>query len=169
MTQEQQFLAVGRIVGAHGVRGEVKVKSLTDFPERFVSGAQFFIENEAAPREIASVRPHKGMLLIRFVDVSTRNNAEALQKKHLFVPRDEAMPLGEDEYYEDELLGLQVETLAGEALGELIEIIWTGANDVYVVKGAQGEILIPAIADVVQKVDLASGVMQVSLLPGLRD
>jgi len=164
---QQQFLAVGRIVGAHGIRGEVKVKTLTDFPERFVAGAQFFIENEPQPRAIASVRPHKGMLLIRFDDVNNRNIAETLQKKYLFVPREEAMPLGKDEFYEDELLGLQVQTTAGEVLGELVEVMWTGANEVYVVKGPNGELLLPAIADVVQEVDLDAGVMHVVLLPGL--
>jgi 16S rRNA processing protein RimM len=167
MREQQTFLAVGRIVGAHGVRGEVKVKLLTDFPERFVAGAYFFIENEKQPREVVAVRPHKGLLLIRFAGIDNRNKTESLLKKYLFIPRDEAAPLGEDEYYEDELLGLQVETVAGQLLGELVEIIWTGANEVYVVKGAQGEILLPAIADVVQSVDLDNGIMRVTLLPGL--
>jgi len=161
------YLAVGRIVGVHGVRGEMKVKSLTDFPQRFAPGAQLFVEGETAQRQVVSARPHKGLLLIKLSGLPDRTSAELLKGKYLFVDRDDAMPLAEDEYYEDELVGLQVETVAGELLGELVEIMWTGANEVYIVRGPEREVLIPAIADVVQEVDIAAGKMRVKLLPGL--
>ena len=166
-TNLEAYLAVGRIIAPHGVRGEVKVRLMTDFPERFTPGAHLFIEGEARQRQVVSVRPHKGVLLIKFSEMNDRNVVESLRGKHLFIPRDEAMPLAEDEYYEDELLGLQVETMAGEHLGELVEVMWTAANEVYVVQGQQGELLLPAIADVVQEIDLEQGVMRVTLLPGL--
>ncbi len=168
MSREREaYMAVGRIVGAHGVRGEIKVKLLTDFPERFAPGSLLFLEEEGFQREVLSARPHKDMLLIKLSGLPDRTAVEPLRGKYLFILREEAMELDEDEYYEDELVGLVVETMEGDLLGELVEIIWTGANEVYVVQGPQGEVLIPAIAQVVQEVDLEEGVMRVSLLPGL--
>lgn len=167
--QKKAYLAVGHVMGAHGVRGEIKIKSLTDFPERFAPGARVFVEGETFQREIVSTRAHKGALLIKFAGLSDRNAVEALKGKYLLVARENAMPLDEDEYYEDELVGLRVESVEGEYLGILAEIIWTGANEVYIVRGDQGEVLIPAIADVVQEVDLDAGLMRVTLLPGLLD
>ncbi len=170
MTRKRDaFMAVGRIVGAHGIRGEIKVKQLTDFPERFAPGSLLYLEEEAFQREVIASRPHKGMFLVQLSGLSDRNAAERLRGKYLFIARDEAMALEEDEYYEDELIGLQVETMEGVILGELTEIIWTGANEVYIVQGPKGEVLIPAIAQVVQEVDLESGIMRVTLLPGLVD
>ncbi len=163
------YMAVGRIVGAHGVHGEIKVRILTDFPERFTPGALLYLENESFQREVVSARPHKGMLLIKLSGFQNRTAVEPLRGKHLFIAREEAMPLEEDEYYEDELVGLMVETVEGDLLGELMEVMWTGANEVYIVRGPRGEILIPAIAQVVQDVDLDQGIMRVALLPGLVD
>ena len=169
MAERESYLAVGRIIGAHGVRGEIKVRQLTDFPERFAVGALLFVEGEPFQREIVSSRPHKGVMLIKLSGMGDRNAVEILRGKYLFVAREEAMPLEEDEYYEDELVGLVVETTEGDLLGELVEIMWTGANEVYIVQGPRGEVLIPAIAEVVQEVDLETGVMRVRLLPGLVD
>ena len=168
MAGKESYLAVGRVIGVHGVRGEIKVKQLTDFPERFARGALLFVEGETSQREVVSARPHKGALLVRLSGLEDRNAAEILRGKYLFIAREDAMPLGEDEYYEDELIGLTVETMEGELLGELVEIMWTGANEVYIVQGPQGETLLPAIADVVQEVDVDAGIMRVTLLPGLR-
>ncbi len=168
MVGKESYLAVGRVIGVHGVRGEIKVKQLTDFPERFARGALLFVEGETSQREVVSARPHKGALLVRLSGLEDRNAAEILRGKYLFIAREDAMPLGEDEYYEDELIGLTVETMEGELLGELVEIMWTGANEVYIVQGPQGETLLPAIADVVQEVDVDAGIMRVTLLPGLR-
>jgi len=169
MSKQATYLAIGRIVGPHGVRGEVKVKVLTDFPERFDVGSRLLLEGESFQREVLSTRPHKGMLLVRFSGLPNRNAVEALRGKYLFIDRNEAMPLGENEFYEDELVGLRVETMAGAYLGELAEVMWTGANDVYVVRRDKSEWLLPAIADVIQVVDVDAGVMRVTLLPGLLD
>jgi len=167
--QRDAYMAVGRIVGAHGVRGEIKVKQLTDFPERFAPGSRLYLGDEEFQREVVAARPHRGMLLVKLSGLTNRNDVEHLRGKYLFIRREEAMALEEDEYYEDELIGLIVETVDGEHLGELIEIMWTGANEVYIVRGPRGEVLIPAIAQVVQEVDLDAGVMRVRLLPGLVD
>lgn len=166
------YLAVGQIVGPHGIRGEVKVEVMTDFPERYQPGTKLYMgkstEDAAAiPVQIAASRPHQGRVLVTLTSVPDRNAAELLRGLYLLIPEREAMPLGEHENYMHDLIGLHVETEAGEALGELVEIIVTPANDVYVVAGPLGEVLIPALRDVVLGVDLDSRVMRVVLPDGL--
>lgn len=160
-------LAVGQIIGVHGIRGEMKVNVMTDHPERFAPGSRLLIEGESAPREVLSVREHKGHLLVRMAGLTARHDVEVLRRRYLLVERDQAMPLAENEFYEDDLVGLGVVTTTGRFLGELVEVLWTGANDVYVVEGEFGEVLLPAIAEVVQSVDLQKEEMVVKLLPGL--
>jgi 16S rRNA processing protein RimM len=162
---------VGKIVGAHGVRGEVKVSLLTDNPERFRPGARLLLQSEEGPVpvEVVSARPHKGMMLVKLASVSDRTAAEALQWRKLLIPESEAMPLGENENYAHDLIGLNVETADGEVLGEIREILFTPANDVYIVRGPAGELLLPALRDVVLRVDLEAGRMLVKVPDGLRD
>lgn len=175
MTKEREtggYLAVGRITGAHGIRGEVKVEVLTDYPERFRPGAQLFLgsEAEAQPVRVAAMRPHHEMLLVKLDAVPDRTTAETLMGQLLLIPEAEAMPLGEDENYAHDLLGLSVETKEGRDLGKVTDVLATGANDVYVVRGAEGkELLIPALRAVVLRVDLATGRMLVDLPEGLEE
>jgi 16S rRNA processing protein RimM len=164
------YIAIGQIVGAHGIRGEVKVVVMTDFPERYRPGARAYLGTEAdcVLTEIETVRPHKGVLLVKLAAVPDRTAAEALQGQYLLIPEDQAMPLGEHENYVHDLIGLAVETVAGEPLGTLTEILFTRANDVYVVTGPTGdEILLPALRDVVLRVDLAGRKMTVAIPEGL--
>jgi 16S rRNA processing protein RimM len=165
------YFVVGKIVGAHGVRGEVKVSLLTDNPERFRPGTRLFLESEEGPTpvEVISVRPHKGMMLVKLGAVPDRTAAELLQWRRLLIPEVEAMPLAEHENYAHDLIGLRVETVTGEALGEVREILFAPANDVYVVSGLRGELLLPALRDVVLSVDLEVGRMVVQVPDGLRD
>ena len=165
------YIVIGRIIGPHGIRGGVKVSVLTDYPERFRPGTPVYLgsEEEAAPVEIVAVRPHKNMLLILLADVPDRNAAELLRDRLFLIPEAQAMPLGEHENYAHDLIDLAVETVEGEALGRLTEILFTGANDVYVVVGPEGELLLPALREVVLQVDLAAGRMVVALPDGLRD
>lgn len=168
----RSYLAIGQIVGPHGIRGEVKVELMTDFPERYRPGAKLYLgqqidDSAAIPVEIATARPHKGRMLVRLAATPDRNAAELLRGRYLLIPEQEAMPLGEHENYLHDLIGLRVETTAGEALGTLVEILFTPANDVYVVRGPEGEVLIPALRDVVLSVDLVAQVMRVALPDGL--
>ncbi len=165
------YFVVGKIVGAHGIRGEVKVSLLTDNPERFRPGARLFLESEEGPVpvKVESARPHKGMMLAKLDSVPDRTAAELLQWRKLLIPEGEAMPLGEHENYAHDLIGLRVESDTGEALGEVTEILFAPANDVYVVSGPRGELLLPALRDVVLAVDLEAGKMVVKVPDGLRD
>jgi 16S rRNA processing protein RimM len=163
------YLAIGFIVGPHGVRGEVKVSVMTDFPERFRPGALVYLgtPDEAVPVEIESARPHKGFMLVKLTLASDRNAAELLRDRLLLIPEAEAMPLGQHENYAHDLIGLVVETTEAVVLGRLAEILFTRANDVYVVQGPTGEVLVPALRDVVRSVDLVAGKMIVALPEGL--
>ena len=172
-TPEPRFLAVGQVVGVHGVRGELKVKLLTDDPQRFGLLERVYVGPDGAepsPRRLEGHRPHKGHVLLRLEGCNDRNLAEAYRGWLIQVPREEAIPLEEGQYHEYQILGLQVRTVSGEDLGEIVEIIYTGANEVYVVEGtdpSRPQILIPAIKDVVVEVDLASGHLLVELPEGL--
>jgi 16S rRNA processing protein RimM len=109
------------------------------------------------------------MMLVRLASIQDRTAAEQLQWRRLLIPQTEAMPLGEHENYVHDLIGLRVETFNGEALGEITEVLSTPANDVYVVAGPGGELLLPALRDVVLRVDLEAGTMRVKVPDGLRD
>jgi 16S rRNA processing protein RimM len=171
MNNTPDYFVVGKIVGAHGVQGELKVSLMTDNPERFRPGARLFLESEEGPVlvEVVSVRPHKGMMLVRLASIQDRTAAERLQWRRLLILQTDAMPLGEHENYVHDLIGLRVESLAGEVLGEITEVLFTPANDVYVVAGPDGELLLPALRDVVLRVDLETGTMLVKVPDGLRD
>ncbi len=171
-THPPSYIAVGHIVGPHGIRGEVKVDLMTDFPERYRSGARLYLGDLAGtavtPVQVTAARPHKNVMLVKLNTVPDRNAAELLRDQYLLIPEAQIMPLGEHENYVHDLVGLHVETAAGEALGTLTEILFTRANDVYVVTGPYGDLLLPALREVVLQVDLAARRMTVALLDGLR-
>lgn len=164
-------LAVGRIGRAHGIRGEVSVDVLTDFPERFSPGAALYIGSEhddaPEPSTILSVRPHQDRLLVHFDIAPDRTAAEALTGLFILIPAADAHALDPDSFYIHELIGLAVQTDAGEALGEVAELIETGSADVLVVRGPAGTVLIPMIGDVIQSIDPPAGRIVITPLPGL--
>ena len=167
-------LAVGRITGVHGLRGEVKVELYTDFPERFAPGEVLLLGVDLEEVEVVGVRPHKQNLLVQFDGVADRTAAESLRNLWLFVRETDAAELEEGVYWIHDIIGLRVVEENGDALGVITDVLATGANDVYVVRRPTGQpsaqdILLPAIPEVVRAVDLAQGVMTVHLLPGLLD
>jgi len=149
----------------HGVRGELKVQPLTDFPERFDPGESFWLDG--AERTIERSRWQKGTVVLKVAGLDTRDQAEALRGHELQIAEPEDLPEDEGVYYQHDIVGLKVEDTAGEALGRVTDVLGTGANDVFVVRGPRGEILLPAVEDVVREVDIAGGRLVVELLPGL--
>jgi 16S rRNA processing protein RimM len=172
-TPEPRFLLIGQVVGAHGTGGELKVQILTEDARRFGLLEQVFIgleDEEPVARPLEGYRLHKGLALLKLKGCGDRNAAAAMRGYLVQVPRDQAIPLEEGEYFEHQILGLEVWTAAGEPLGKVVDILYTGANEVYVVQGpslGRREVLIPAIEDVVLEVDLEAGRLVVELLEGL--
>lgn len=159
------YIAVGYILGAHGLEGELKVDSLSDNPERFRTGAVFRAGDSSIT--IQSLRAHRGALLLRVEGINTRDAAEELGGLLLEVPESDLGPLEQDEYYRFQLIGLEVRDTEGTVLGTLEEVLETGANDVYIVRDDESELLVPAIESVVKNVDLAAGTMVIDPLPGM--
>jgi len=163
------FLAVGKIRRPHGVRGEVLLEVYTDFPERLCPGRVVYVGEQHERLVIRQARPHKDGLLLAFETLATPEEVGRLRHQVLYIAGQDAAPLAEGEYYSFQLMGLRVVAEDGRELGRLTEILVTGANDVYVVEGRYGEILLPAIPQVIRQVDLAAQQMTVRLLPGLAD
>ena len=159
------YVTVGRIVGPWGLRGDLKVESLTDFPQRFAPGSSVCLGGVA--HVIERCRWQRGRAIVKLVGVDSATAAEALRHCLLEVPEDDLRPLGEGEYYHFQILGLEVRTTAGEVLGRVEQIISTGSNDVLVVRGPRGEVLIPAVDDVVKSMDPAAGRIEVEAVEGL--
>jgi 16S rRNA processing protein RimM len=160
-----EFITIGRILAPWGVKGKVKVKVETDFPQRFVSGAEVYLDQK--PQVIESAEWHNDKLVIKLRSIDSIEDAEKLRGKLIEIPFSQLQPLPEGQYYYFQLIGLKVWTTGGELLGEISEILTTGSNDVYVVSNAQGEILIPAIEDVVKSVDLEQENMVIEPIDGL--
>ncbi len=165
-------IVVGEIRRPHGIRGEVRVEILTDYPEQVDRHEYVYLARPQAPDDVEryaleSVRPHKGVLLIKLEGVEDRDAAEELRGMLVEVPLEDAVPLEEGEYYHFQLIGVDVETETGEWLGRVADVIATGAADVFVVRGPRGEILLPAIEDVILELDTEEREMTVQLLPGL--
>ncbi len=162
------YLVIGQVRSAWGVRGEVKVGVMTDFPDRFARLQQVYVGDPPELVRIEKCRPHGAYIVLKLAGYDDRTAADTLRGHFLQVPTAEAMPLGEDEYYVYQIVGLMVVTTGGEYLGRVCEVLFTGANEVYVVKDETGrEVLIPAIADVIREVDLEGGRLVIEPIAGL--
>ena len=146
----EDYLQVGVITTTHGVRGEVKVYPTTDDAARYKKLKSVWLDTGTGLREleITGVRFFKNLVILKFKGIDNINDIERYKGKSLFVTRENAVKLKKNEYFIADLIGLLVETEDGEALGELTDVLQTGANDIYVLKkdGAP-ELLIPAIKD----------------------
>jgi 16S rRNA processing protein RimM len=152
----------------HGVRGEMVLELYTDFPERLRPKTKIFLGEKHLPMFIGNARPHNEGLLLSIEGIESPEDAGKFRNQIVYVSAKTLPALDEGEYYFHELIGLNVVDEDGNPLGELTDIVETGANDVYVVTDSAGtEILLPAIPDVILSVDLDEQTMRVHLLPGL--
>jgi 16S rRNA processing protein RimM len=163
-----EFLAIGRVLRPHGVRGELLLEALTDFPRHLDGVGTIYLGDAAEPHPLAGARMHRGRLLIQLEDCVDREAAEAFRGQLVQIWFGDAAPPPPGSYYYHQIVGLAVVTEEGETLGEVTEILETGSNDVYVVNGPSGEILLPALKSVILKVDLEAKRMTVHLIEGLR-
>jgi len=165
---EPVYLVVGFLRRPHGVQGEIIMDLHTDFPERLRSGRKLLVGDEHKPMTLASARPHAKGMLIKFKGVETPEDVGQFRNQWVYVKASAVPPLPEGQIYQHELFGFKVVDENDNVLGELVEIIETGANDVYVVKDDSGrELLLPAIPSVILDLDPARRLMRVHLLEGL--
>lgn len=165
-----RFLIVGRILGPVGVEGEMRVQALTDFPERFEGLQSIHVGDNLRPYPVRMAQVERGVnVLLKLAGVDSADAARALAGQELAVPIEQAVQLEPDRFYWHEIVGLDVWTDTGVNLGKVQQVVRTGSNDVYVVGVGAKEILIPAIEEVVKKIDVQSGTMTVHLIPGIAD
>ena len=163
-------LLIAEIVGVHGLRGVVKLRSYADSPTLFESGRAFRLEDSDGQAQTLFVdwaKPHGKGMLLAIEGVSDRNVAETLIGSRLWVEKATLPDLDDGAYYWFELIGLSVYTTRGRFLGLLESILQTGSNDVYVIRDGDREVLLPALASVVQAVDIHQRRMEVILPEGL--
>ncbi len=160
------FLAVAKIHKPHGLNGEVTVGLLTDFPERLIKGKRVYIGETHIPSQIDTIRKMDKKYLIKFTDHYSRDSVASFRNQIVYIPYEALPVLPDNEYYHHDLIGMRVFSIEDQEIGVLIEIIRTGANDVYVIKPnnqIEKDVLIPAIRSVVKKVDIKNNKMTVKL------
>ena len=166
----EDMLKVGVITQTHGVRGEVKVFPTTDDVNRFKKLKQVILDTgkETMPLEIQSVKFFKQFVILKFKGIDNINDIEKYKRCSLYVTREHAVALEEDEYFIADMIGMEVCTEDGNIFGTLKDVIETGANDVYVIENAEhGEVLVPAIKECIRSVDIEKGQMMIHLMDGL--
>lgn len=173
------WILIGEIVSTQGNKGEVRVFSHTEFPERFESMDQVLLFNKNSDQPdyeaiLEASRLHNGFIILKFKDVDTIDAALKLKGMEIRVAPDQVVPLPPGRYYIFELIGLQVITSEGIIIGKITDVLQTGANDVYVVEAnpqvtSKREVLIPVIDQVVLDIDLDQGRVEIDLLDGLLD
>lgn len=166
---ESGYLVVGRILRPHGVRGELRMQIITDYPERLGTLETLYLGPEYVPCQVIGIRRHRDGLLLSLEGITDRDAAGRFRDMLAHVSIKDAVPLNDGEHYLFELLGLQVVTEGGRQLGTLDDVIETGANDVFVVNGPDGEVLLPDIPQVVRQIDVPGGRIVVRLMDGLLD
>ncbi len=168
---ETEWATIGKVIALFGVRGELKVRLLTDIPNRFAQLDTVYIGPEHVRFLIKSVRPYKGdMILLGLEGLNDANTAETVRNLDICIPLSQLAKLPPDSYYQHDIIGLSVYTLDDREVGRIIDIITTGSNDVYVIKTTVGqEVLVPAIKDVIKQIDLVRRTMHIDPMPGLLD
>ncbi len=159
------YVAVGFVRAPHGIQGELAIDPMTDFPDRFMPGSVLLAGD--TKYTISGVRTHQKTILLELDGIETRNQADKLRGKLLEVPEAALPRLEEDEYFRFDIVGINVVDENGTSLGKVEEVLETGANDVYIVRDADNELLIPAIDSVVKEIDTRARRMTVELIPGL--
>jgi len=168
MASEPRFLVIGKVLKPHGLRGELRIRPLTDDPSRFSWLKKVYLGEEALkPLTVETVRFHKELVLVKFVELNGRDSVAQLHGELLLVAMEDAIPLDEGEYYLYQLYGLDVYSDEDVYLGELVNVIETGANNVFEIEKEGKRILLPDIPDVITDIDFENGRLTAHILDGL--
>ncbi len=166
----EQLMEIGQIVNTYGIKGFLKVVPYTDDIKRFEKLKSIYIQTKKSLETviIEEVKYAKNLVLLKIKGIDNINDAEIYKNCYIKIDRSDAVELPEDSYFIIDLIGIKVYTDEGEALGDIIDVFPTGANDVYVVKNELGkQVLLPAIGDVIKNVDIKNKKMVVHLIEGL--
>lgn len=166
------WLLIGEITGVFGLKGEVKVRPETDFPERFARTPVAYLGAEHIPLAVTAARVAPGgQVILHLAGVSDATAAAKLRGKQIFVPASEATVLPPDQYYVHDLIGLRAVRPDGTALGTLADVYTGPGNDLYVIReaGTGREVLVPAVKEMILQVDLAASMIVIAPVPGLFD
>ena len=154
-TSEPEFICIGKIHRAHGIKGDVILDPMTDFPERIRRGKKVYAGEEHVPLTVARVRQKAPFLLVGFKEIEDETAAGQFRNTYIYVKTSDLPKLPEGEYYFHQLIGLEAVNVSGEHIGKLSEILETGANDVYVIKKDDGtEELVPDVPQFIQQIDI---------------
>ncbi len=167
-----ELIPLGKVLRIHGIRGKVKIAPFGNTLEGLSAGQILYLHDEKNKWRslvVDKIQRQPKFVIASFRGILSREQAEFLKGKEIFLPVSQLPVLEEGEYYYYQLIGLRVERISGESLGEITDIIETGSNDVYVVSDGNKEVLIPALEDVVVEVDLENRKMKVDLPEGLID
>ncbi|MFZ5899003.1 MAG: ribosome maturation factor RimM [Bacillota bacterium] len=168
----KELIVIGEVVNTQGHRGAVRVLPFTDSPERFLElDSVILVQGERQTvMHVETVSFHKAFVILKFKEIEDMNAAEAIKGALLKLPREKLVPLPDGRYYIFDIVGLEVFTVDGKPVGRVKDVLQTGANDVYVVDGADGkEVLIPALKHVVREIDIKGRRMRVDPPEGLLD
>ncbi|MPW26061.1 16S rRNA processing protein RimM [Alkalibaculum sp. M08DMB] len=165
-----ETLVIGKIGAPHGIKGEIKVFPLTDDPSRFDALKTFYIKNKEIYQEysITKIKYQKSNLIVKLDGIDDRNSAEELKNKYVEIDRQDGIQLEEDEYYIVDLIGLKVYE-NDILLGELQDVIQSGGTDIYSIKTSAKDILIPAVSQYIQEIDMGNKKIIVQLPDGLKE
>lgn len=164
---KKQYLEAGKIINTHGIRGEVKIMPYTDTAELLSEFDRLFMGKNHDEVTIEHSRVFKNMVIAKIEGVDTPEDAQKLRNKLLYMHRDD-LELDENTYFIQDLIGIEVSDAdSGFLYGKIIDVMQTGANDVYVIKGDDREYLIPAIPEVIISTDIDENIMTIRPLEGL--
>lgn len=168
-----EYLLLGEVLRPHGIRGELRLRILTDHPDRINDLERVFLgrdpsKPDAKPYEVEHMRMNVEYGLLKLKGIDDRTQADRLRGMMVMIDIAHAVPLEEGEFYLYQLIGVTVQTMQGEVLGTITDVLETGANDVYVVKSpTYGEILIPDTEQTIIDIDIEAGLVKVELPEGL--
>jgi 16S rRNA processing protein RimM len=159
------LIVIGRIARPWGLYGDLKVIVQSDVPERFADLTRVFLDGR--PYRVRRSKHEGPFARLALAGITSREAADDLRGQFVEIPQSETAPLPEGQFYHFQIIGLRALTEAGEEIGTVSDVIPTGANDVYLVQGPKGEILVPAIEDVVRSIDLDAGTLTVAPIEGM--
>jgi len=167
MTQEEEYILIGKVLGVWGINGGLKIEVLTDFPERFDAGNELLIGR--APYTIIQTSWQKAQVIVHLSEITGIDAAEELSGAQVEIPAAALKKLPKGVYYDFQLIGLEVADLSGNRIGQIKEILHMPSNDIYVSSYGAKEALIPAVKDVVKEINLKKGQVIIDPIPGLLD